>query len=451
MGSLADAPIRYARAGSGVNIAYQVLGDGPVDILYVPGLLNVIEATAEVPALERHFERMASFSTVVMFDKRGTGLSDRVPAEEMADPASRLEDVVAVMDAAGLEQATLFATADGALVAIQCAATYQDRVRALIVLQGTARWLEAEGYEQGVPAAMASGPELWDEFWGNQEQPHVVDLVAPSAVSDQRWRRALGRIQRRAGTPAAAYRYWDATMVRGDVRDVLPDVAVPTLIMHSSEDVIIPVAQGRYLAENIPGAQFVELPGADHFHWFLNGDRVADESRAFLTGSSSSEAGGRRLATVLFTDIVGSTARAGELGDGRWRDLLEAHDQVVRRHVARYDGRVVKFTGDGFLILFGDPLAGVSCARELCAAVNELGIEMRAGVHTGLIELRDDDIAGMAVNVAARVLAQAEGSEVLVTRTVKDLLAGSGPPFVLRGVHELKGVPDTWELCAADG
>jgi pimeloyl-ACP methyl ester carboxylesterase len=209
----------------------------------VPGLLNLIEATAEVPALERHFARMTSFSTVVMFDKRGTGLSDRAAAAEMADPATRLQDVLAVMDAAGLDQATLLATADGALVAIECAALHPDRVRSLIILQGTARWLVDEGYEAGVPPEMASGPEVWDEFWGNEEQPHVVDLVAPSAAADARWRRVLGRIQRRAGTPAAAWLYWDTTMVRGDVRHLLSQIHVPTLIMHSTDDVIVPVAQ----------------------------------------------------------------------------------------------------------------------------------------------------------------------------------------------------------------
>lgn len=450
MGSLAEAPIRYARAGA-ANIAYQVLGDGPVEIVYVPGLLNLIEATAEVPALERHLGRMTSFSKVVAFDKRGTGLSDRVAAAEMADPATRLQDVIAVMDTTGLTQATLVATADGALVALECAALHPDRVQALIIIQGTARWLVDEGYEAGVPPDMASGPEVWDQFWGNEEQPHVVDLLAPSVAADAWWRRVLGRIQRRAGTPAAAWLYWDTTMVRGDVRHLLSQIHVPTLIMHSTDDVLIPVAQGRYLAENIAGARFVELPGADHFHWFLNGDRVADESRAFLTGSSGSDIGGRRLATVLFTDIVDSTARAGELGDPRWRDLLEDHDRLVRRHIARYDGRVIKFTGDGFLVLFDDPLAALSCAGKLSAAVTELGVEIRAGVHTGLVELRGEDVSGMAVNVAARVLAQAEGSEVLVTRTVKDLLAGSGPAFVSRGSRRLKGVPDLWELYAARG
>jgi class 3 adenylate cyclase len=450
VGSLAEASVRYARAAN-VNVAYQVLGDGPIDIVYVPGLLNLIEAAAEVPAIERHFARMTGFSRLVIFDKRGTGLSDRVAAEEMADPARRLEDVIAVMDAVGLDKATLFATADGALVALECAALYPDRVQALIILQGTARWLRDEGYDAGVPPELVSPPEIWDAFWGNETDPHVVEAIAPSVAADPRWRRVLGRMQRRAGTPAAACLYWETTMLQGDVRHLLGDIHVPTLILHSAEDVIVPAAQGRFLAANIEGARYVELPGADHIYWFTNGDAVADESQAFLTGSRGSPAGGRRLATVLFTDIVGSTARAGALGNARWRDLLEDHDRLARRHIARHEGQEIKFTGDGFLVLFADPLAALACAQELSQAVRELGLEMRAGLHSGPVELRGDDVSGMAVNVAARVLAEAQASEVLMTRTVKDLLTGSGPTFVSRGTHRLKGVPDAWELYALGG
>jgi len=214
---------------------------------------------------------------------------------------------------------------------------------------------------------------------------------------------------------------------------------------------VVPVAQGRFLATGIEGARFVELPGADHLHWFTNGDAVADETQAFLTGSRSALAGGRRLATVLFTDIVGSTEQARHLGDACWRDLLEDHDRLVRRRLARYGGEDIKFTGDGFLALFEDPLPALACAPELCLAVKDIGLEIRGGMHSGHVELRGGDVAGIAVNVAARVLAQAGPSEVLVTLTIKDLLAGSGPTFVSRGVHQLKGVPDTWELYALEG
>jgi class 3 adenylate cyclase len=449
MPRLTQAPVRYARA-AGVNIAYQVLGDGPIDIVYVPGLLNLIEATAEEPAIERHFERMTSFSQLVIFDKRGTGLSDRVPAEEMADPARRMEDLIAVMDAVGVQRATLFATADGALVALRFAARCPERVQALVILEGTAKWVAGEGYDAGVPVDLIPPAEIWDELWGSETDPLVVEMVAPSVAADPRWRRVLGRMQRRAGTPAAARLYWETTMLGEDVRDVLSEIAAPTLVMHSAGDTVVPVAQGRFLAAGIEGARFVELPGADHFHWFTNGDAVADETQAFLTGSRSAVAGGRRLATVLFTDIVGSTEQARRLGDARWRDLLEDHDRLVRRHLARYGGQDIKFTGDGFLAHFEDPLPALACAQELCLAVKDIGLEIRAGMHTGHVELRGEDVVGMAVNVAARVLAQAGPSEVLVTRTIKDLLAGSGPTFVSRGVHQLKGVPDTWELYALE-
>jgi class 3 adenylate cyclase len=298
---------------------------------------------------------------------------------------------------------------------------------------------------------MASTRAVWDEFWGNETEPHVVDVVAPSVAADTGWRKVLGRMQRRAGTPAAARLYWQTTMVKGDVRHLLADVRAPTLILHSAEDVIIPAAQGRFLGANIEGARFVELPGADHFHWFTNGDKVADEIQWFLTGSRGSDTGGRRLATVLFTDIVGSTAKAGELGNARWRDLLDDHDRLVRRHITRHDGQAIKFTGDGFLVLFADPLAALTCAQDLATSVKDLGFEIRAALHTGRVELRGEDVSGMAVNVAARVLAEAGASEVLVTRTVKDLLAGSGPTFVARGSRELKGVPDVWELYAVEG
>ena len=445
MGSLDHAPVRYARA-AGASIAYQAFGDGPVDLVYVPGLLNLIEATAEEPAIERHFERLASFSRVVIFDKRGTGLSDRVSAEEMARADGRIDELSAVMDAVGLGQAALVATADGALGALEFAARYPERVPALVILEGTARWTATSGYEIGVPAEMVLAPDVWDEHWGNESAPLAVDFNSPSVADDPRWRRVLGRMQRRAGTPAAARLYWETVMGEGDVRDRLSAITARTLVMHSVGDRLIPVAQGRFVAEGIGGAQFVELPGSDHFHWFINGDRVADETQRFLTGSQGVVTGGRQVATVLFTDIVGSTDYAARVGDGRWRDLLEDHDRLVERSLGRYGGRAVKFTGDGVLALFNDPWPALICAQDLCSAVQGIGLTIRVGLHAGRIEQRGEDVSGMAVNVAARVLTLAGDSEVLLTRTVKDLLAGSGPALHARGTHRLKGVPDTWEL-----
>lgn len=284
MPPLTQAPVRYARA-AGVNVAYQVLGAGPIDIVYVPGLLNLSEAAAEEPAIERHFERMTSFSRLVIFDKRGTGLSDRVSAKEMADPARGMEDLIAVMDAVGLQRATLFATADGALVALRFAARCPERVQALVILDGTAKWVACEGYEAGVPVDLASPTEMWDASWGSETDPLAVEIVAPSVAADARWRRVLGQMQRRACTPAAARLYWEVTMLREDVRDVLSGIAAPTLVMHGAGDALVPVAQGRFLATGIEGARFVELPGADHVPWFTNGDAVADKTQAFLTAA----------------------------------------------------------------------------------------------------------------------------------------------------------------------
>jgi class 3 adenylate cyclase len=441
--ALQDAPIRYARAGD-VNIAYQVLDGGPVDIVYVPGLLNLIESAAEEPALERHFERMATFAKVVIFDKRGTGLSDRVPVDEMADVEARVADITAVMDAVELPRAALFATGDGAVPAILFAARHPQRVDALVIVEGTARLLADEGY-QGFARNPVSPREQWNEQWGNENDPLSVELVTPSMAHDPRWRRVLGRMQRRAGTPSAAHSFWQ-TFAESDVRAALDEVRAPALVLHAVGDRLIPVAQGRAIAERIPGARFVELPGADHFHWFTNADRVAAETQELLTGARGGAGGARRLLTVLFTDIVESTTRAGELGDSRWRDLLSSHDRLVRSYLDRYGGQEVKFTGDGVLALFDDPHAALECASALTIAVRDLGLEIRAGIHTGMVEMRGDDVGGMAVHVAARVLATAGASEVLVTRTVRDLMLGLEVKLEPRGGYDLKGVPEHTEL-----
>jgi pimeloyl-ACP methyl ester carboxylesterase/class 3 adenylate cyclase len=443
-----DAPIRYAKAGD-VNIAYQVIGEGAVDVVYVPGLLNLIESSAEEPAIARHLERMAEFSRVVIFDKRGTGLSDRVSADEMADPERRVEDLSAVMVAARLERPVLFATADGTLIATRFTARHPERVRALVLYASTARVLIDRDYEVGLPAEALPPAAIWEERWGNDEDPMAVELVTPSMVADRRWRSALASIQRRAATPRAAYEYLQTTCA-DDVRPLLGRITVPTLVIHFAEDLLFPVAQGRYVAEGIPNAQYVELPDGEHFFVFQGGDAVIEEIEQFLTGARSPTRGGRRLATVVFTDIVGSTELAGRVGDARWRDLLESHDQLARRLLRRYGGEEVKFTGDGLLALFDAPDAAIDFTLAFGAGVRALGLETRASMHSGTVEMRGPDIAGMAVNVAARVLGHANASEVLLTRTVKDLVAGSGALFTPRGQHHLKGVPDRWELYAVE-
>ncbi|HEV3127807.1 MAG TPA: adenylate/guanylate cyclase domain-containing protein [Solirubrobacteraceae bacterium] len=446
MTAVRDAAVLYARAGD-VNIAYQVLGSGSIDLVYVPGMLNVIEATAEEPALERHLERMATFARMVMFDKRGTGLSDRVSAEEMADPESRLADLVAVMDAAELSEAALFATADGAIPAILFAAEHPERVTALVIVEGTARYLAADGYPEGFSHDPVAPLGAWNQRWGNEVDPIAVEVLAPSVADDPRWRRVLGRMQRRSGTPRAAFTFW-RTFAGTDVRDALAGVRAPTLVMHAPGDRMIPVAQARALARDIPGARFVELDGADHFHWFTNGERVAAETQELLTGRRGGGAGARRLCTVVFTDIVASTSRLSEVGDVRWRDLLTSHERIVRVQLLRYGGREVNFLGDGVLALFEDPQAALECAAELTGAVRELGLEIRVGVHTGVVEVREADVAGMSIHIAARVMSAAGPSEVLVTRTVRDVMLGLDAELEPRGSHSLKGVPDPLELFA---
>jgi pimeloyl-ACP methyl ester carboxylesterase len=448
MSLLSEAPVEYAHAGD-VNIAYQVIGEGPVTIVFVPGLLNLIEATAEVPAIERHFERLAAFSRVIIFDKRGTGLSDRVPPGDVCDVELRLEDVRAVLDANELDRAVLFGTADGTPVAALFAARYPARVSALVLLAATARWLVDTDYEVGVPVQAVLPPDAWLETWGNAAEPQAVAIVAPSVKKDPRWRQALARMQRRAATPVAAHRYWQDAMVSTDIRAALPKIAVPTLVMHCAGDSLIPVGQGRFVAEAIPGARFVELTGKDHLYWFENGDRVAAETEDFLLGSRRAVLASQRVRTVLFTDLVGSTEMATRLGDARWRDFLDDHDRMLQREVGRFGGRVVKTTGDGVLAVFDDPVATVLCGLGVCESVRVLGAEIRAAAHTGLVETRRDDVAGIAVNIAARVLAEAGPSEMLVTRTVKDQLIGSSLRFSARGVRRLKGVPDEWEIYAS--
>ena len=448
MSLYSEAPIQYARAGD-VNIAYQVMGDGPVDIVYVPGMLNLIEATGEIPALERHYERFTAFSRIIVFDKRGTGLSDRVPPDDMGDMDLRVEDVRAVLDANQLEKAVVFGTADGAPVAMQFAARYPARVEALVLYAPSARFMRDAGYEIGRSPDRQPPLDVFREWWGNTDRPLSFEIVAPSVGDNAHWRDVYARLQRRAASPTAAYDYWQRLVISGDVREILPQISVPTLIMHCVGDALYPVAQGRFVAENIPGAKLVELAGTDHFPFFEHGDVVVNETEDFLTGSRTGHSSSQKVSTVLFTDLVGSTEAATRLGDARWRDVREDHDRLLQREVVRSGGRIVETTGDGVLAAFDDPVGAVQCALRACEAVRGLGLEMRAGLHTGLVELRGDGISGIAVNIAARALEVAGASEVIATRTVKDLLAGSSLRFHARGVHRFKGVQDDWEVFAA--
>ncbi len=435
---------RYAKSGD-VHIAYQVIGDGPLDLVFVPGFVSHLELAWEEAALVRFYQRLASFSRLILFDKRGTGLSDRVT--EVATLEQRMDDVRAVMDAVSSERAALFGVSEGGPMSLLFAASYPERVSALVLYGSGSRFVWAPDY------AWAGMPEQWQrmfdevaEKWG---APHMIENWAPSRVDDARFRQWLASYQRAGASPGAVIDLWKMNMAI-DARHILPAVRVPALIVHRTGDRAIKVEHSRYMAAHIPGAKYVELPGEDHLWWLGDADTLLDRVDEFLTGARHAVEPDRVLATVLFTDMVGSTERAAELGDRRWRDLLEAHDVTVRREFARFRGREINRTGDGFLATFDGPARAIRCARAVADAVGKLNIEIRAGLHTGECEMIGDSVGGIAVHTAARVAARAGPGEVLVSSTVKDLVAGSGLEFADRGAHTLKGVPGRWRLFAVE-
>jgi len=437
---------RYAKAPDGISIAYQVVGDGPRDLVWVPGWVSHLEAAWEEPTLARFFERLASFSRLILFDKRGTGLSDRVPDTELPTLETRMGDVRAVCDAVGAERVALLGVSEGAAMCLLFGATYPDRASGLILFGGYARRQAAPDYPWGgSEEAHAAFLEEIERDWGG---PVGLDVRAPSKIGDIRFRENWARYIRLGASPGAVLKLTQMN-AEIDVRSILPAVRVPTLILHRSGDRTISIGAGRHLAELIPNASFVELAGDDHLPWIGDSEAVLGEIEQFLTGARSRPDSARVLATVLFTDIVGSTERAAQLADADWADLLAAHNSRVRDQLERYAGREIDTTGDGFLAIFDGPARGVRCALALADAVRPLGLEIRAGLHTGEIELAGDDVRGLAVHIGARIAALAGAGEVLVSRTVKDLVVGSGLTFQDRGSYRLKGVPDEWQLFAA--
>jgi class 3 adenylate cyclase len=430
---------RYARSGD-VHIAYQVSGAGPLDLVVVPGAFTNLELAWEIPGYAHFDSRLAAFSRLIRFDKRGTGLSDRVSGAATLE--ERMEDVRAVMDAVGSERAAVFGASEGGAMSMLFAATYPERTRALILYGTFARYGNWVRAPDQLEAAIA---EI-ERSWGTGES---LRRYAPSLAEDENALRAWGRFERASASPSAiiALRRMNAEI---DIRHVLPAIRVPTLVLHRSGDLAISPEAGRYIAAHIPGAKYVELPGADHLAFVGDSDRIVDEVEEFLTGSRSSEAEvDRVLATVLFTDIVDSTKRAAALGDRPWRALLDRHDEIVRQQLSRFRGREVKNLGDGFLVTFDGPARAVRCASAIAESVQPLGIAVRGGLHTGEIELKRDDIGGIAVHVAARVVAMAEPGETLVSSTVRDLVAGSGLRFDDRGFHALRGLPEEVRLYSA--
>jgi class 3 adenylate cyclase/pimeloyl-ACP methyl ester carboxylesterase len=406
---------------------------------------NQIEHQWELPSAARALERLASFLRVIQLDKRGSGLSDRVAGTPSAE--ERMDDIRAVMEAVGSQRAALFGASEGGTLSALFAATYPERVEALIVYGSSARWGDAPGYPHGPDKSRL---RLMNEYiktaWGSGG---AAAIIAPTASKDESFRRWFAQLERLTATPGAArgLMRWNAAI---DVRAALPAISAPTLVLHRSGDQGAPISAGRYLAAQIPGARFIELPGDDHYPFVGDVDRLVDEIEEFLTGQRARRPVDRALATVLFTDIVGSTERAAELGDRRWRELLEKHDAAVRLELQRFEGREVKHTGDGFLATFDGPARGIRCASAIRDALAPVGLEVRSGVHTGECELRDDDIGGIAVHIAARVNELAGPSEVLCSGTVKDLVVGSEIEFSPHGETSLKGIPGRWPLFAVE-
>lgn len=430
---------KYAKSGD-VHIAYQVVGSGAFDLVFVPGFISHVDHVWDEPRWASFLERLASFSRLICFDKRGTGLSDRVAAIPTLE--ERMDDVRAVMDAAGSKRAAIFGISEGGPMSLLFAATHPDRTLALILYGSYALFPTAVMS----PDRLASFMEQVERSWGTGD---LVPGFAPSLAHDVAFRNWWARFERLGASPSAVKTLMQMNS-EIDIRGVLPMIHVPTLIMHRTDDPRVNVAAGRYLAKHIDGARYVELPERDHL--FCAGDtrRILDEMEEFLTGTPSHSDMERSLATVLFTDIVGSTERLSSLGDREWRHLLERHDACVRRELARFRGKEIRTMGDGFLATFDGPARAVRCAQAVRDTVRDLGLEVRSGLHTGEIEILPNDVGGIAVHVAARVAQLAAAGEVLTSSVLRDLVAGSGLHFRDRGIHTLKGVAEGVRLFAVE-
>ena len=433
---------RYVTSGD-VNIAYQVVGDGPRDLVLVPGWVSNIEVFWEEPHLVRFLQRLATFSRLILFDKRGTGLSDRVP--DMPTLETRMDDVRAVMEAIGSERAALLGYSEGGPMCALFAATFPAKTSALIMIGSYAARVRTPNYPWAPTAdERARYIEATRREWGG---PVGLEDRAPTMASDNQFRTWWARLLRMSASPGA-----NVALLKMntdiDIRHVLPSIRVPTLLIHNVGDRAHDFRGSRYMAERIPGAKYVELAGIDHLPWVGNPDAILDEIEEFLTGVRTGPDPDRVLATVMFTDIVGATERAVELGDRAWRDVLEHHHALVRDALARFRGREVDTAGDSFFATFDGPARAIRCASAISKSVHHLGIDIRVGLHTGECEVIDAKVGGIAVHIGARVAGLAEASEVLVSSTVKDLVAGSGIDFQSRGTHTLKGIPGEWHLFA---
>jgi class 3 adenylate cyclase len=439
-----DVPeTHYAKTPDGLSIAYQTLGDGPTDIVLVP-FLNCVDLMWEEPSFAHVLQRLSRIGRLICFDLRGFGASDAVPLGALPTPEAWMDDVRVVLDAVGSTTANLVCHGStGSVFGMQFAATYPKRTKVLVLIEGSARVLRAEDYPYGVPPEAGENFVQWTEQgWGTGAN---VAAWAPSRTGDDTFCRWLGRYERGTmspGTYGVLQRYY----FNLDLRSVPPTIRVPTLVLHREADRMVRLDHSRYLAEHIPGARLVVVPGTDYWFFTEAPDEIVDHIEEFITGAPPVRETDRALATVMFTDIVGSTEHASRLGDKDWTKVLDRHDAIISRELERHRGRRVNPTGDGVLASFDGPARGVRCAQAICTGVRTLGIEVRAGLHTGEVELRGEDVGGIAVHIGQRVSALAGPGEVLVSRTVTDLVAGSGLRFNDRGEHELKGIPGKWPL-----
>lgn len=437
---------RYAESRDGDSIAFRVMGGGPPDLVFIPPWMSSVELDVDDPYVGPTVRRLASVGRLVSYDKRGGGMSEPLAPGDLPTIEERVDDLVAVLDAVRCEKPTVFAGADGAAIAMMFAATFPERLGALCLYAPFARVIEAPDYPIGYPADVIDAMvEIAEQTWGSGK----VAPTAPTMATDAPFLAWFGSYQRRSASPAAGARFLRMA-VETDIRDILGYIHVPTVVLHRSGDQLVPIAAGRYVAEHIAGAHFVELPGNDHFWAVGDQDAILDTVEEMATGLPPVPEDVRSLVTILFVDIVGSTKRATELGDQRWRELLDAHDDLVRRQFARFHGREIDSTGDGFLATFDGPGRAVRCACAIRDSIRGLGLEIRAGLHTGEVELRSEGIAGVAVHIAARVCALAGPGEVLVSESLPRLVVGSRLEFADRGSYELRGVPGEWTLYAAE-
>jgi class 3 adenylate cyclase len=443
-----QTPRTHFASRGDLDIAYQVLGSGPVDLVVMPGPFVPIDSIDSEPSMYRFYRRLSSFCRVIRFDHRGMGMSSRIGSADTITPSCWAEDAITVMDAVGCERVAVLGSAFTTVSALLLAADHPDRVSHLVILNGSARALWAPDYTVGARASRANPfTTVAIESDALEQGFDILSVVAPSMADDGPFRSWWDHAGNRAASPSMA-RMASQVLTDADVREKLSSITAPTLVMHRASSPFVNVGHGRYLRDHIAGARYVELAGADSLYWIGDTTPILDEVEQFITGSRTGSEAERVLTTIVFTDIVGSTARAATMGDDRWRDLLDHHDATVRGELERFRGREVNTAGDGFVATFTTPSGALDCAEAIVDAVLSLGLEVRVGIHAGEVELRGDDIAGMAVLIGARVAARAGASEVLVSSTVRDIVTGSHHAFTDRGEHELKGIPGQWRLHA---